>query len=50
MPYPLQLFCIGLNLLSQIISKSGLRYQVRNGPTISHLLYKDDIKLFTKSE
>ena len=38
------LFCIGLNALSKIITKSGLRYQLRNGAMISHLIYMDEIK------
>ncbi|KAK7906619.1 hypothetical protein WMY93_015231 [Mugilogobius chulae] len=44
------LFCIGLNPLSQIINKTGYGYRLRNGATISHLLYMDDIKLYAKSE
>ena len=44
----LLLFCIGLDPLSQIITKRGCGY--RNGTTISHLIYKDDIKLYAKSE
>ncbi|KAI3352301.1 hypothetical protein L3Q82_005275 [Scortum barcoo] len=37
------LFCIGLNPLSQIITKTGYGYQLLNRTTISHLLYMDDI-------
>ncbi|XP_055368940.1 uncharacterized protein LOC129604854 [Betta splendens] len=44
------LFCIGLNPLSQIINKTGYGYRLRNGATISHLLYMDDIQLYAKSE
>ncbi|KAK1800327.1 hypothetical protein P4O66_005469 [Electrophorus voltai] len=44
------LFCIGLNPLSEIITKSGYRYWLWNGKTISHLLYMDDIKLYARSE
>ncbi|KAK7925836.1 hypothetical protein WMY93_008146 [Mugilogobius chulae] len=44
------LFCIGLNPLSQIINKTGYGYRLRNGATISHLLYMDNIKLYAKSE
>ncbi|TWW76608.1 hypothetical protein D4764_13G0012700 [Takifugu flavidus] len=39
-----------LNPLSQIITKSGYGYQFRNGTTVSHLLYMDDIKLYAKNE
>lgn len=44
------LFCIGLNPLSQILSKSGYGYRLRSGVTISHLLYVHDIKLYAGSE
>ena len=44
------LFCIGLNSLSQIINRSGYGFKFRNGATISHLLYMDDIKLYVKNE
>uniref|UniRef100_A0A8C4WGB1 Reverse transcriptase domain-containing protein n=1 Tax=Gopherus evgoodei TaxID=1825980 RepID=A0A8C4WGB1_9SAUR len=44
------LFCIGLNPLSQIITRTGYGYGFRNGTTISHLLYMDDIKLYAKNE
>ncbi|KAK7877340.1 hypothetical protein WMY93_031944 [Mugilogobius chulae] len=40
----------GLNPLSQIINKTGYGYRLRNGATISHLLYMDGIKLYAKSE
>ncbi len=44
------LFCIGLNPLSQIITKSGFGYRFRSGTIISHLLYMDDIKLYARNE
>ncbi|KAJ8286116.1 hypothetical protein GJAV_G00034730 [Gymnothorax javanicus] len=44
------LFCIGLNPLNQIITKSGYGYQFRSGATISHLLHMDDIKLNARNE
>ena len=46
----LLLFCIDLNCCSQIITISGYGYQFKSGATISHLLYMDDIKLYTKNE
>ncbi|WP_175564860.1 hypothetical protein, partial [Escherichia coli] len=37
--------------LSQIITKTGFGYEIlRNGATISHLLYMDDIKLYARTE
>jgi len=47
---PPLLFCICLNPLSQIIDKTGYGYRIRNGITISQLLYMDDIKLYAKNE
>ena len=47
---PPLLFSIDLNPLSQIIIKSGYGYKLRNGATISHLLYMDDTKLYTKNQ
>ncbi len=44
------LFCIGLNPLSQIITKTGYGYRFRSGTIISHLLYMDDIKLYARNE
>lgn len=41
---------IGLNLLSQIITRSWYGYRFKSGPTISHLLYVNDIKLYVTSE
>lgn len=46
----LQLFCIGLNPFSQIITKDRYEYRFQSGATISHLLYMDDIKLYTRKE
>ena len=46
----LLLFCIGLNPLSQIITKSGYGYKLKSGATVRHLLYMDDIKLYAKNE
>ena len=46
----MQLFCTGLNLLSQIITKRDLRNWFRNGTIISHFFYVNDIKLYAKSE
>ena len=43
------LFCVGLNSLSHIITKSGCRYRFQSGP-ISHLLYRDNIKLYARTE
>lgn len=48
-PSPL-LFCVSLNTLSHIITKTGHGYQFWSGATISHLLYMDDIKLYAKNE
>ena len=38
-------YWICLNPLSQIFTKSGFKYQFRNGTMISHLLYMYSIKL-----
>ena len=35
---------------SQIIIKSGYGYKCKSGPTISHLPYMDDVKLYAKNE
>lgn len=48
MLFPL-LFCILLNPLSQIITRTRYGYMFRSGTTISHLLYLDDIKLYAKN-
>lgn len=39
-----------LSLLSQLIIRAGYEYMFRNGTAISHLIYKDDIKLYAKNE
>lgn len=46
----LLLFCVGMNPLSQIITKSEYRYRYRTGATISHIIYMDDIKLYARNE
>ncbi|GLD50507.1 homeobox protein CDX-1-like protein [Lates japonicus] len=46
----LLLFCIDLNTLSQIITKSGYRYRFQSGVSISHLLYMDDIKQYSRNK
>ncbi|KAK1785218.1 hypothetical protein P4O66_018230, partial [Electrophorus voltai] len=38
--------CLGLNPLSEIITKTGYGYWLRNGATVSLLLYMDDIMLY----
>ena len=44
------LFCIALNLLSNLIAKTRYGYKFRSGATINHLMYMDDIKLYAKHE
>jgi hypothetical protein len=44
------LFCISLNPLSDIITKSAYGYKFKSGTKINHLFYMDDIKLYAKSE
>ena len=44
------LFCIALNPLSQILHKTGKEYVLGNGHKINHLLYMDDLKLYSKKE
>ena len=44
------LFCIGLNPLSHIMTKSGHGYRFRSGATITHLLCMNDIKLYARTE
>ena len=44
------LFCIGLNPITQIITKSEYGYTFKSGANISQLLYVDDIKLYTKND
>lgn len=43
----LLLFYIGLNLLSQIITRTGLTF--KSTTTVSHLLCMEDIKLYAKN-
>ena len=40
------LFCIGLNPLSHIITKSGYGYRFPSGATIIHLLYMNHLKMY----
>jgi hypothetical protein len=47
--YPL-LFCIAINPLSHILRKEGKEYALKNGGKINHLLYMDDLKLYSKKE
>lgn len=47
---PSLLFCIGRNPLSQIIAKTGYKYQFQRGTIISHILYMYDIKMHAKNE
>jgi hypothetical protein len=44
------LFCIAINPLSTILHKAGKEYAVASGEKINHLLYMDDLKLFSKKE
>lgn len=44
------LFCIALFPLSRMLNDTGAGYKLKNGATISHLLYMDDLKLFAKSK
>ena len=44
------LFCVALNPLSSIIRQTGLGYKLKSGQTIHHLLYMDDLKLYSKKE
>ena len=46
----LLLLYVGLNPLSQIITKTGYGYRFWSGATISHLLYIDDTKLYVRAE
>lgn len=36
--------------LSPMINNNGDRYRLSNGATVSHVLYMDDIKMYTKNE
>ncbi|XP_064076354.1 uncharacterized protein LOC135194637 [Vanessa tameamea] len=42
-------FCLALNPLSRILSDSKIGYQLTRDIAVSHLMYMDDIKLFSKS-
>ncbi|MXP61692.1 reverse transcriptase family protein, partial [Pantoea sp. Taur] len=45
------LFCLALNQLSELLNESGMGYKLgRNGSIISHALYMDDLKLYSKNE
>lgn len=44
------LFCMALNPLSEVLHKTGKEYQLGSGKKINHLLYMDDLKLYTKKE
>ena len=44
------LFCMALNPLSEVLHKAGKEYALHNGMKINHLLYMDDLKLYSKKE
>ena len=44
------LFCVALNPLCALLDYSKYGYPFKNGTTINHFLYMDDIKLYAKSE
>ena len=44
------LFCLALNPLSEVLKKVGNEYTLANGSKINHLLYMDDLKLYSKKE
>ena len=44
------LFCIALNPLSTLLAESKCAYRFKDGTTINHLFYIDDIKLYAKNE
>ena len=44
------LFCIALNPLSSLLAESKYAYRFKDGTTINHLFYMDDIKLYAKNE
>ena len=44
------LFCLAINPLSHILRKEGKEYTFKNGGKINHLLYMDDLKLYSKKE
>ncbi|XP_067932894.1 uncharacterized protein [Watersipora subatra] len=44
------LFCICLNMLSNMLEETQYGYQFKSGTKISHLFYIDDIKLYANKE
>jgi len=44
------LFCMALNPLSTVLHKAGKEYKLTGGMKINHLLYMDDLKLYSKNE
>ena len=44
------LFCSALNSLSEVIKTSKFGYTTKSGELIQHLLYMDNLKLYTKNE
>lgn len=44
------LFCMAINPLSEILHLSGKEYTLKTKEKINHLLYMDDLKLFSKNE
>ena len=44
------LFCVALNPLSNIMHNTGYGYTLKSGFKVSHLLYMDDLKLYSKKE
>jgi hypothetical protein len=44
------LFCVALNLLSNIIERIGFGYTLKSGQKIHLLLYMDDLKLYGQKE
>ena len=44
------LFCMAINPLSHILRKEGKEYITKNGSKVNHLLYMDDLKLYSKKE
>lgn len=48
--FSLLLLCIGLNPLSQTITKTGYRYHLWSGATNSQLLHMNDAKLYARND
>ena len=44
------LFCLAMNPLSVLLHKAGKEYVIATKEKINHLLYMDDLKLFSKNE